>query len=110
IERAVTQNVAFDTCEDAKAAQFFVQLSNRADLCAEFWFIDSVCLNGAAAVIGDAEIFQPQFLRGSRHFFDGIVSVTRSGVTMKRAPQVFLLDQLRQRMFLGSFEFAPVFP
>ena len=69
-----------------------------------------MCLSGAAAMVGNSEVFESQLLCRFRHLFDGIVSVARSGVTMKCSAQVLLLEQLRERMFLGSFELSPIFP
>ena len=82
--------------EQTEAVELLVQFANRGDLRAQFGFIDSVRLNRAAAVIGDAEILQAELLRGFRHFFERVVTVARGRVAMKRAAQIFLLDQLRQ--------------
>src|ERR1700720_4235836 len=110
IKRTVAKNVAFDSSKETEGVQLFVQLSNRGDLRDQFFLIEPVRLNLASAVIGNAEILQAERLRGFRHFFKGVVSVARSSVTMKRAPQVFLLNQFWERMFLGGFELAPIFP
>src|SRR5260370_42325190 len=110
IERAIAQNVTFNSRKDAKTIQLRVELSNRSDLEAQFCLVDAMCLDRAAAVVGDAQIFQSERLRSFRHLFNGIVSVARSGVTMKCPAQVFLLDQLWERMFSGGFKFAPMFP
>jgi hypothetical protein len=69
-----------------------------------------VALNGAAAVIGDPEILQPEFAGGFGHFFECIVTVACDGMAMKRAAQIFLLDEFWQGMLFGRFEFAAVFP
>src|SRR5437773_9616455 len=103
-------NVAFNSCKHAKAMQLLVQFPDGGDLEAQFWFVDSMCLDRAAAVVGDAEILQPERLRSFGHLFDGVVSVARSGVTMKCSAQVLLLDQLRESVFVGVFELSPIFP
>ena len=54
------------------------------------------------------EILQPEFLGGFGHFFECIVTVARNRMAMKRAAQIFLLDQFRQRVLFGRFEFAAV--
>ncbi len=69
-----------------------------------------MALNGAAAVIGDPEILQPEFAGGFGHFFECIVTVACDGMAMKRAAQIFLLDEFWQGMLFGRFEFAAVFP
>ena len=76
----------------------------------QFFLVDPVRLNLAAAVIGNAEILQPERLCGFRHFFKGVVAVARQRVAVKRATQIFLLDQFRNRIFLGGFELAPILP
>ena len=68
-----------------------------------------MCLDRAAAVLGDAKIFEAKFLRRPRHFLECVVPVARDGVTMKCAAQIFPLDQARQRMFFRRVEFAGVF-
>ena len=110
IERTIAQNVAFDPRKQAEAIELLVQLSNRRNLCAQLRLIDSVRLNRAPAVIGDAEILQAERLRGFRHFFERVVAVARDRVAVKRAPQIFLLDQFGERMLFGSLEFAGIFP
>src|SRR5438093_10691127 len=77
IERAFAQNVAFNPSKQAKAIELFVQLSNRCNLCAQLRLIDSMRLNRAAAVIGNAEILQAQRLSGFGHFFERVVAVAR---------------------------------
>jgi hypothetical protein len=119
IERAVAQDIAFDTGEDAQTAfarptavetvTLFVQLPDGRALRAEARFVEPVRDNGAAAVIGDAEILQAELFRGGGHLFERIAPVARGGVTMKRAAQIFLLDQARQSTFRRRFEFAAVF-
>jgi len=52
-------------------------------------------LNRAAAVLGDAEVLQAKRLRRFGHFLERVVSIARDRVAMKRAAQIFLLDQLR---------------
>ena len=66
-------------------------------------------LDRAAAVLGDAEVFEAKRLRGLRHFLKGIVTVARGGVTMESAAQIFFLDQARQRMIGRRFKFAAIF-
>src|SRR5437667_10842783 len=83
IKRTVAKNVALDSREKPKAIEFFVQLSNRGDLRKQFLLVDPVRLNLAAAVIGNAEIFQPERLCGFRHFFTGIVAVASQGAAVK---------------------------
>ena len=61
-------------------------------------------------MIGDPEIFQPEFLRGFGHFFERIVTVARDGVAMKRAAQIFLLDQFRQGMLFRPLRIRRSFP
>ncbi len=70
--------------------------------------IDAVGLNRTPAVIGDPQIFEAEFLRGFGHLFERIVTIARSRVAMKRAAQIFLLDQFRQRVLFGRFELAAV--
>ena len=78
----------------------------RAKLC----LVESVRLDRAATVIGDAEIIQTELLRGFRHFFETVVTIAGAGVAMKCAAQIFLLDQLWDGMFLGGFKFTAIFP
>src|SRR5207248_10545014 len=63
----------------------------------------------AAALIGDANIFEAKFLRGRDHFLEGIVSVAGGSMAMKGAAQVLQLDQARQFSRLCRFEFAAIF-
>ena len=58
--------------------------------------IESVRLHRAAAVVGDAKIFEAKFLRGCYHFLERIVPVAGGGMAMKGAAQVLQLDQARQ--------------
>ena len=60
-------------------------------------------------MLRNAEILQPQLLRRRRHFLERVMPVARGGVAMKCAAQIFFLDQSRQRVFFGGFEFAVVF-
>ena len=62
---------------------------------AKFCCVEAMRLDRAAAVLGDAEVFEAKRLRGLRHFLKGIVTVARSGVTMESAAQIFFLDQAR---------------
>ena len=86
-----------------------VQLSNRGDLLEQFFRGNPVALNGAAAVISDTEILQPEFAGGFGHFFECIVTVACHRVAMKRAAQIFFLDELWQGMLFGRFKLAAVF-
>jgi hypothetical protein len=45
--------------------------------------VEPVRLHRAAAVIGDANIFQAKFLRRCDHFLEGIVSIAGGGMAMK---------------------------
>src|SRR6266496_6558902 len=95
IKRTIAQNIAFHTRKQAKAAQLLVQHPNAGDLEAQLRFVDSVCLSRAAAMVGDSKVLKSQFLRGLRHFFDGVVPVARSGVTMKCAAQELRSEERR---------------
>ena len=61
-------------------------------------------------MIGDPEILQPEFAGRFGHFFECVVTVARHRMAVKRAAQIFLLDEFWQRMFFSRFEFAAVFP
>src|SRR5438045_9767806 len=67
-----------------------------------------MALNGTAAVIGNAQILEPKFLGSFSHFIECVVAVAGDGVAMKRAAQIFLLDELRQGMLFSRFELAAV--
>src|SRR5206468_10550083 len=89
--------------------QLLVQFPDGGDLEAQFWFVDSVSLKRAVTVIGDTQIFQSEPLRSFGHLYEGVVSVSRSVVTVKCSAQVFILNQLRERMFLGRFGISTLF-
>src|SRR5438552_18041737 len=65
-------------------------------------------LNRAAAMICDPEVLESQLLCSFRHLLDGVVPIACGCVTMKCAPQVFLLNEFWQRMVLSGFEFTPI--
>ena len=67
-----------------------------------------MALNGTAAVIGNAQILEPKFLGSFSHFIECVVAVAGDGVTMKRAAQIFLLDELRQGVLFSRFKLAAV--
>src|SRR5437773_10917767 len=53
IQRTVAENVAFNSGKETEAVELFVQLPNRGDLREQFFLIEPVRLNLAAAVIGN---------------------------------------------------------
>ena len=89
IERAIAQDVAFDSGEDAEAIELLLSSPIAATCSCNRIEIEPVRLNRAAAVIGDAEILQPELLRRVRHLLERVVAVAGNGVTMKRAPRRF---------------------
>ncbi len=96
IERAVTENVALDAGKEPEVVEVLVELADHRDLGAQPGVIETARLDRTSAVIGDAEILQAELLRRRGHFFQRIAAVARGGMAMKRAAQIFRLDQSGQ--------------
>ena len=110
IERAVAENVALDAGKKPEVFEFAVELSDHGDLHAQARLIESVRLDRAAAVFGNAQILQAQRLGRRRHLFERVVSVARGSVAMESAAQIFRLDQPGQRPRGSRLEFSAVLP
>ena len=60
-------------------------------------------------MVGDAEIFEPEFLRGGDHVFQSGAAVAGGRVIVKCAAKVRPLDEVGEFVFLGGIDFTPVF-
>jgi len=109
IKRAIAEDVALDPGEEPEVFEFGIQFPNARELDAQPRFIESARLDRAAAVIGDPEILQAEFLRRRGHFFGRIATIARRGVAMESAAQILRLDEGRKFSRGRSFKFAAVF-
>src|SRR5207248_8506317 len=73
-------------------------------------FIQAMGLDRTAAVISNADIFEPEITRRFYHFRERIVPVAGSSMTVERATQVLPVNQWRQISRFCCFEFAAVLP
>src|SRR5438477_10601367 len=110
IERTVPQNVALNSAENANVLQGTLHLADLCSLHLQPRRIKSMRLHRAAAVIGDSDIFEAEFLRRRDHFFERIVPVTASGMAVKCSTQIPQLNQAREFPMVRRFEFATAFP
>ena len=109
IQRSILENVAFGAGEDAKIAVGSVEFRDAGDLRGEALFIEAVCLERCLRVVGDAEVFESEFLCGGDHVFESGAAVARCRVIVECASQVAPLNEVREFMFLGGIDFAPIF-
>src|SRR5437868_4499924 len=96
IKRAIAEDVALDPGEELEIFEFGIQFPNARELDAQTRFIESARLDRAAAVIGDPEILQAEFLRSRRHLFERVAAIARRGVAMESAAQILRLDEARK--------------
>ena len=108
IQRSILENIAFGAGEDAEIAVGGVEFRDAGDLRGEALFVEAVRLERRLRVVGDAEVFEPQFLRGGDHIFESGAAVACGCVIVKCASQVTPLNEVRELVFLGSVDFAPV--
>ena len=88
----------------------FVEVSDRARMLEDAMLVQPVRHRERLAVIGDREILQARRERRTRHGFHIGAAVALSGVRVKVATEIGLLDQARQRASLGRLYLAAVFP
>ncbi len=107
IEGAVFKDVAFDAREDAEVgSEFGVELVNCLNLFEQLGFGKAACLNGAAGVIGDAEVLEAVVEGGVDHFAEGGSSVAGGGVAVEGAAQVIEVNEAREGMGFRGFDFT----
>ena len=70
VERTVAQNVALDSTENVNVGERALQFSNLRALDIESGSIQPVRLHRTAAVIGDANVFEAEFLCRCDHFLE----------------------------------------
>src|SRR5438477_11306089 len=82
IERTVPQNVALNSAENANVLQGTLHLADLRSLHLQPGRIKSMRLHRAAAVIGDSDILDADFLRRRVHYLDRMVPVTGKGLAV----------------------------
>ena len=108
IERAVLEDIALGAAEEPESVEVLVQRSDFGDLLFQTGGVEAVGLDGGFAVVGNAEVFQAQFLRGSGHLGQRTAPVAGAGVVVERAFELLEFDQVRQLIPGRRLELAAV--
>src|SRR4029077_3277989 len=88
VERSIAPDITLDAGEEVNPIVGCVVISYTSELRQKARFIETVCLNGTLAVIGNAQVLHPQFLGGGGYLFKRGPSITVDGVAMKSSPEV----------------------
>ena len=85
-----------------------VVISYTSELGSKALFVETICLNGTLAVIGNAEVLHSQFLSGGRHLFKRGPTITVRRVAMKSSPEVRPFNQVGKASTFGGFYLAAI--
>ena len=90
IERAVGENVDFDSGEDADAVDFVVRGADAFDVLDRALVVESVGEGEVFGMVGDGHVLVAVGAGGLGHFFDGVAAIGFDGVHVDVALQVGL--------------------
>ena len=90
--------------------KFAVELPDLGHLRRKAFFIETIGHSHRLRVIRDAKVFEAQLHRFLGHFLQRVMTIRRGGVIVKCPAKVRELDQARQLMLCGRFNFTTVFP
>ncbi len=86
----------------------FAGCANAGDVLDGALVIEAVGKSKILGVVGDGHVFVAALPGGLGHLFDGVAPVGFDGVHVDIALQIFLCDQLRERMILREVDFAEI--
>ena len=111
VERAIGQDVALGSLEEAKlAAERLVERIDFRPLLVDPLDGKPPGVSRGPRVIGDPEVLHAPGLRGLGHFGQGGAAVAIVGMAVKRAGQVGQLDQVGEPAGQGGLDLAGILP
>ena len=108
VERSVPSDVTLGPGEEVDAIVGCVVISYASELRSKTLLVETICLNGTLAVIGNAQVLHPQLLSGGGHLFERGPTVTVHGVAMKSSPEVRPFNQIGKASAFGGFHLASI--
>jgi hypothetical protein len=109
VEAAVFEDVDFGASKNAEVFVASVEVGDLFELFEEARFVEAVGLERGLRVVGDAEVLEAEVDGFVGHFVEGGVAIGGGGVVVKGAAELAQLDEARQGVVGGGFDFAGVF-
>src|ERR1700689_5454826 len=109
IEIAVGEYVDFDAGENGDAVDLFAGLAYARNMRNGALVVEAVGEGQVLGLVGYGHVFVAACLGGLGHFFDGVAAVGFHGVHVDVALNIFLRNQLGQRVFFGRVDLAEIF-
>ena len=110
IERAVTEDIAFDALENAKIVHPGIDRVDLGLLLLHPFGIQAVGIGCHFGMIGDHQVFIAQFLCRPGHLLYRMHPVAPEGVGVDHPAQIVHFQQLRKRLLRGGLYLAVIFP
>ena len=108
IERAVFQDVDFDSRQQADSGHALLRRANFFDLLERAFLVHAVGDGDGFRMVGQRDVFVAERARGLAHLFDGVLAVRGGRVHLQIAANVGERHELRAACPVRPLRFRPV--